>query len=376
MKRIAVLGSTGSIGVQTLDIVRKHPDRLKVVGLAAHRNADQIKQQAQEFGATHLALNDESAAKASGLPGGIDAVTALAALDDVDLVVVAVSGVIGLMPTIAAVQAGKDVALASKEVLVSAGEVVMPLVREKGVTMTPIDSEHSALFQCLQGYTNDQIAKLIITGSGGPFRGKTREDLKRVTTEQALQHPTWRMGGKITVDSATLMNKGLEVIEARWMFDVKPSQVEVVVHPQSIAHSFVKFTDGSVLGQFGWPDMRLAIQYALLYPERKPNDLKPWDPTDTPQLTFEKPDEQTFRCLALAKQALKAGGTMPCAMNAANEIAANAFLAGSCGFLQIADIVEEVMVKHAPGRPSLENLVQTDAWARRTAQSLLAVRTR
>lgn len=376
MKRIAVLGSTGSIGVQTLDIVRKHPDRLKVVGLAAHRNAEQIKQQAHEFGATHLALNDESAARQAGLPGGIDAVTALAALDDVDLVVVAVSGVIGLMPTIAAIQAGKDVALASKEVLVSAGEVVMPLVREKGVTMTPIDSEHSALFQCLQGYTHDQVDKLIITGSGGPFRGRTKEELRSVTTDQALQHPTWRMGGKITVDSATLMNKGLEVIEARWMFDVKPSQVDVVIHPQSIAHSFVKFTDGSVLGQFGWPDMRLAIQYALLYPERKPNDLKPWDPTETPQLTFEKPDESTFRCLALARQALKAGGTMPCAMNAANEVAANAFLAGSCGFLQIAEIVEEVMVKHALGRPSLENLVQTDSWARRTAQSLLTVRSR
>ncbi len=374
MKRIAVLGSTGSIGVQTLDIARQHPDRLQVVALAAYRNAELIRAQAKEFGAKHIALSDEQAAREAGIHGGIDAVTALAALDEVDLVVVAVNGVIGLMPTIAAVQAGKDVALASKEVLVAAGEVVMPLVREKGITMTPIDSEHSALFQCLQGYRSDQVSKLIITGSGGPFRGKKREELLRVTTDQALNHPTWRMGGKITVDSATLMNKGLEVIEARWMFNVRPDQVDVVIHPQSIAHSFVKFKDGSVLGQFGWPDMRLAIQYAMLYPERKPNDLKSWDPTMTPTLTFEEPDTSTFRCLYLARQALKTGGTMPCAMNAANEVAANAFLNGACGFLQIADIVEGVMVKHAPGRPNLENLVETDRWARRTAQSLLQVR--
>ena len=373
MKRIAVLGSTGSIGVQTLDIARQHPDRLEVVALAAYRNADKIRAQAAEFGVKRLALSEEAAGKASGIPGGIDAVADIAAGDDVDMVVVAVAGVIGLMPTIAAIQAGKDIALASKEVLVAAGEVVMPMVRDKGVMMVPIDSEHSALFQCMQGYTTDQIDKLIITGSGGPFRGKTRDELTKVTSEQALRHPTWRMGGKITVDSATLMNKGLEVIEARWLFDVKPEQVDVVVHPQSIAHSFVKFTDGSVLGQLGWPDMRLPIQYALLHPERKPNELKPWDPTDSPVLTFEKPDEKTFRCLALAKQAVKTGGTMPCAMNAANEIAANAFLAGSCGFLQIAEIVEEVMVKHAPGHPGLDNLVETDKWARRTARELLGI---
>jgi 1-deoxy-D-xylulose-5-phosphate reductoisomerase len=374
VKRVVVLGSTGSIGVQTLDIVRQHPDRLQVVGLAAHRNTEQIRDQAREFGVEHLAINDERAARAAGIPGGIDAVTALAAMDDVDLVVVAVAGVIGLMPTIAAIQAGKDVALASKEVLVSAGEVVMPLVRQHGITLTPIDSEHSALFQCLVGSTYDQIDKLIITGSGGPFRGKKREDLRHVTTEQALNHPTWRMGGKITVDSATLMNKGLEVIEARWMFNVKPSQVDVVIHPQSIAHSFVKFKDGSVLGQFGWPDMRLAIQYSMLYPERKPNELRSWDPTDTPTLTFEEPDAKTFRCLYLARQALDTGGTMPCAMNAANEVAANAFLDGTCGFLQIADVVEEVMVKHAPGRPRLDNLIETDTWARATASSLLEKR--
>jgi len=371
VKRVAVLGSTGSIGVQTLDMVRQHPDRLKVVALAAYRNADRIREQAKEFGVERIALRDVDAANAAGIPGGIDAVADLASADDVDLVVVAVAGVIGLMPTIAAIKAGKDIALASKEVLVSAGEVVMSLVRKHGVTMTPIDSEHSALFQCLQGHGSDQIEKLIITGSGGPFRGKKRAELGAVTTEQALNHPTWRMGGKITIDSATLMNKGLEVIEARWLFDVEPGQVDVVIHPQSIVHSFAKFKDGSVLGQFGWPDMRLPIQYAMLYPDRVPNDLRPWDPTETPELTFEKPDVETFRCLYLARQAAEAGGTMPCAMNAANEIAANAFLNGQCGFLQIADIVEEVMVKHAPGRAELDNLLETDDWARDAARALL-----
>lgn len=369
-----MLGSSGSIGVQTLDMVRQHPDRLSVVALAAHRNAEVLRQQAQEFGVKHLALADESAARKAGLPGGIDAVTALAAMDEVDLVVVAVAGVIGLMPTIAAIQAGKDIALASKEVLVAAGEVVMPLVAKHGITMTPIDSEHSALFQCMQGYTNDQIEKLIITGSGGPFRGRKKSELAAVSTDQALNHPTWRMGGKITVDSATLMNKGLEMIEAKWLFNVRPDQVDVVIHPESIAHSFVQFKDGSVLGQFGWPDMRMAIQYSMLYPERRPNNLRAWNPWDTPALHFEKPDEGTFRCLGLARQALKAGGTLPCAMNAANEVAANAFLNGTCSFLRIAEVVEEVMVRHAMGRPNLENLIQTDAWARRTAKAQLETR--
>ena len=366
-----MLGSTGSIGVQTLDIIRQHPDRLEVVALGAYRNAEKLRAQAAEFGVDQIALRDEDAGKASGIPGGIDAVADIATRDDVDMVVVAMAGVIGLMPTIAAIQAGKDIALASKEVLVSAGEVVMPMVKKHGVTMTPIDSEHSALFQCMQGYEVDQIDQLIVTGSGGPFRGKTKSDLANVTREDALKHPTWRMGGKITIDSATLMNKGLEVIEARWLFDVKPDQVEVVIHPQSVVHSFVKFKDGSVLGQFGWPDMRLPIQYALLHPERKPNELRPWDPISTPTLTFEEPDEKTFRCLYLARQAAEQGGTMPCAMNAANEIAANAFLNGTCGFLDIAETVEEVMVKHAPGTPDLDNLLETDAWARRTARSLL-----
>jgi len=285
--------------------------------------------------------------------------------------VVSVAGVIGLLPTVEAIKAGKAIALASKEVLVAAGEIVMPLIKEHGVTMTPIDSEHSALFQCLQGYSADQIDRLILTASGGPFRGKKTTDLQNISVDQALNHPTWRMGGKITIDSATLMNKGLETIEAKWLFGVDVSQVEVVVHPQSVVHSLVKFRDGSVLGQLGWPDMRLPIAYALLYPERKPNTLRPWNPVDTPNLTFEPVDEDTFRSLRLARQSAEVGGTMPCAMNAANEEAANAFLRGEVGFLQIPEIVERTMDAHQPEVPSLENLLLADAASREIARTLI-----
>lgn len=373
MKRLVVLGSTGSIGRQTLDIVRQHPDRLEIVGLVANRSGDELKKQASEFSVSHTALMDEAAAAKAGVAGGMSAVVDLATLADADIVVVAVAGVIGLEPTIAAIKAGKDIALASKEVLVSAGEVVMPLVRECGVTMTPIDSEHSALFQCLQGYSADQVDSLILTASGGPFRGKTRDELKAVTREQALAHPTWAMGGKITVDSATMMNKGLELIEARWLFEVEPNQVEIVLHPQSVVHSMVRFKDGSVLGQMGWPDMRLPIQYALLYPERKPNEMKRWNPVDTPTLTFEPPDDETFVGLRLARQSAEVGGTMPCAFNAANEEAANAFLEGRCTFLQIAETVERTMALHTVQTPNLHNLLETDAWARGTAREQMKV---
>ncbi len=373
MKRVAVLGSTGSIGKQTLDIVRQHPDRLQVVALAANRSAAALQAQATAYGVERLALMDESAAATAGLPGGLQAVVDLAVAPEVDVVVVSVAGVIGLLPTVEAIRAGKAIALASKEVLVAAGELVMPMVREHGVQLTPIDSEHSALFQCLQGYAPDQVDALILTASGGPFRGWRREQLEAVTREQALAHPTWSMGGKITVDSATLMNKGLEMIEARWLFDVPLERVEAVVHPQSVVHSMVRFKDGSVLGQMGWPNMRLPIQYALLYPERKPNELPRWSPLDTPNLTFEPMDTETFRCPALARKSLELGGTAPCAMNAANEEAANGFLQGRCGFLQIADVVEEVMARHKPARPSLDDLLATDRWARETARGLMGL---
>lgn len=368
VKRIVVLGSTGSIGTQTLDIVRQHSDRLQVVGLVANRSATDLLAQAREFGVKRIALMDETAARQHVLPGGMEAVCDIATLDEADLAVIAVSGVVGLEPTLRAIRAGKDIALASKEVLVAAGQVVMPLVAENKVKLTPIDSEHSALFQCLQGYETSQVSKLILTASGGPFRGRSREDLAKVTKEQVLAHPTWTMGGKITVDSATLMNKGLEVIEAHWLFGTSIDDVNVVVHPQSIIHSMVQFKDTSVLAQLGWPDMRLPIQYALLYPERKANELKPWNPVETPNLTFEQPDLETFRCLALAYEAARIGGTAACALNAANEETANAFLKGSIGFLQIADINESVLRDHNPVTPSLDNLLETDRWARETAR--------
>lgn len=362
MKRIVVLGSTGSIGVQTLDVVRQHPDRLQVVGLAAGRNADALQAQAAEWPGAKLALFEGG--EAHGIPSGMNAMIDLATLPEADLVVVSVAGVIGLQPTVAAIQAGKAIALASKEVLVAGGEFVMPLIRQHGVTMTPIDSEHSALFQCLQGYRSDQVAELILTASGGPFRGWSEAQLREVSVEQALNHPTWRMGGKITIDSATLMNKALEVIEAHWLFDVPIDQVSIVVHPQSIVHSFVKLADGSVLGQLGWPDMRLPIQLALLHPERKPNTLPPWNPVDTPNLTFEAYDPKVFRGPELACESARIGGTMPCVFNAANEAAVAAFFGGRIGFLQIQESVEAVMRRHEPVSVTFDALLETDRWAR------------
>jgi len=369
MKRVVVLGSTGSIGTQTLDVISQHPEDLCIVGLAASQNAGLLKEQAERFCVRNLALYRD--VPGSGIPSGMDALLKLSTLAEADIVVVSVAGVIGLLPTIAAIEAGKNIALASKEVLVAAGELVMATVRKYGVVLTPIDSEHSALFQCLQGYRSDQVDELIITASGGPFRGRKRADLQDVTVEQALNHPTWRMGGKITIDSATLMNKGLEAVEARWLFDVDIDSVKVVVHPQSIIHSMVKFKDGSVLGQLGWPNMRLPIAYALLYPDRKPNALKPWNPVDTPSLTFEPVDEETFTCLALAKQSVRIGGTMPCAMNAANEIAANAFLNGELRFLEISDVVSQTMQEHQLGVSTLDNVLSADATARAFARKLI-----
>lgn len=372
-KRLAILGSTGSIGRQTLDVVRRLPDRLQVTALAANSRGDQLKAQAAEFGVKHLALMDAEAAGASDVPAGIEAITELATRDDVDVVVVAVAGVIGLQPTLAGIRAGKQIALASKEVLVAAGEVVMREARERKVAITPIDSEHSAIFQCLQGAEPKSIRRLFLTASGGPFRGRSRRELSQVTTAQALAHPTWSMGGKITVDSATLMNKGLEMIEAQWLFDTPLALIEVVVHPQSVIHSMVEFSDTSVIAQLGWPDMRLPIQYALLYPDRVASNLEPWSPVKSGNLTFEAPDHDTFPALRLARRAGEAGGTVPCAFNAGNEEAANAFLRGECGFLQITDVVEEVVVRHRPGHPDLDHLLETDRWARETTRRLLGL---
>lgn len=373
MIRIALLGSTGSIGRQTLDVVREHPDRFEVVAMSARTSAESLRNQAREFGVQRLALMDKNAADKAGLPGGMEAVVELATLPEAELVVVAVAGVVGLVPTLAAIREGKRIALASKEVLVSAGELVMPLVRERGVMLTPIDSEHSAVFQCVQGVRPDQIAKVILTASGGPFRGWTREQLQNVTREQALNHPTWKMGGKITVDSATLMNKALEMIEARWLFNVPMDSVEVVVHPQSIVHSFVELTDGSVLAQLGWPDMRLPIQYALSFPERPASGLQPWRPHLTPNLTFEPPNEDILPSLRMARQVMKTGGTAPCAFNAANEEAVAQFLNGKCGFLAMAEVVERVVNRHAALPVTLEALLDVDKWARAEVRRILDI---
>lgn len=354
MKRVAILGATGSIGTQTLDIIRQHPTRLRAVALAAHRDSAKLETLAGEFGVTRAALASES----------IDSLIEMVTADDVDLVVVAIAGAAALLPTLAAIRARKQIALASKEVLVAAGELVMPLCAEYGVTMTPIDSEHSAIFQCLQGYRTDQIRSLTLTASGGPFRGKTREDLAQVTVAQALNHPTWTMGGKITIDSASLMNKALEMIEAKWLFGVRLDQVNVCVHPQSVVHSLVEFQDGSMLGQLGWPDMRLPIQYALLWPERVNNDLRPWNPTGTPNLTFEEVDEKTFPALELARAAERLGGTAPCAFNAANEAAVARFLKGEIKFLDIYDRVERCLNHHVVQSVTLETLLNADQESR------------
>lgn len=371
MKRIAILGSTGSIGRQTLDVIRQHPEELEVVSLAARTSGDLLKQQAADFGVEHVALMSEQAGRQAGVPGGMSAVIDCATLPEVDIVVMAVAGVIGLEPTLAAIEADKDIALASKEVLVSAGGTVMPRIREKGLSLSPIDSEHSAIHQCLLGARREEIETLYLTASGGPFFGRTKASLAHITVEEALKHPTWAMGGKITIDSATLMNKGLEVIEAHWLFGAPADQIEVVVHPQSIIHSMVKFLDGSVLAQMGWPDMRLPIQFALVGPDRIPNTNRHWNPLDTPHLEFLRPDPSVFRSLSLAYEAMRQEGTLPAAMNAANEEAANAFLRGECGFLQIAEVVEEVMERHTRTEASLEAVYAADAWARREALGLI-----
>lgn len=368
MRRVFVLGSTGSIGTQTLEIAAQYPDQLKVVGLAAKSSADLLQQQASSLGVTNVALFDPHPT----IPNGIDAIVNAVTAADVDWVVVSVAGVVGLIPTIAAIKAGKHIALASKEVLVAAGELVMPLVKEFGVKFTPIDSEHSAIWQCLQGYRTDQIKELILTASGGPFRGWSQEQLAKVTLEQALNHPTWNMGGKITVDSSTLFNKALETIEAKWLFGVDIDQVKTVIHPQSVLHSLVKFNDGSCLGQLGWPNMKLPISYALLYPDRLSNQLPNWDPTDTPNLTFEPVDHEAFPAINLAKQVMRTGGTMPCVFNAANEYAVAQFLAQKLTYLGIYETVEAVLADSTPQEVTLENILAADKMAREIAATKIA----
>ncbi len=361
MKNIAILGSTGSIGTQTLDIVQKNPD-LNVVGLGAGKNIDLLEKQIREFKPVLVAVFDEQKAKElkirvadtpAKIVSGMDGLIELSVMPESEILVTAIVGMIGIRPTIEAIRAGKDIALANKETLVTAGHLIMPLASQMNVSILPVDSEHSAIFQALHGEQRREIAKLLITASGGPFRGRTAEELEHVTVEETLKHPNWVMGQKITVDSATLVNKGLEVMEARWLFDVELSQIQVVVQPKSIIHSMVEFRDGAVIAQLGTPDMRLPIQYALFYPERRYLDGDRLDFRKLKEITFEEPDMETFLGLPMAIEAAEKGGSMPTVFNAANEAAVKLFLERKIGFTDIYRIIRSSMDEHrvisAPG---------------------------
>lgn len=354
MKTIAILGSTGSIGTQTLEIVRENPD-LQVAGLAAGSNVALMEKQAREFKPRLVSMQSESAAKdlAQRLADtdievayGMEGLLRIAQMPEMEMLVTAIVGMIGIRPTIAAIKAHKDIALANKETLVTAGHIIMPLAAREGVAILPVDSEHSAIFQSLQGQKRESVSRLLITASGGPFRGRTRKELEGVQLEDALKHPNWSMGHKITVDSATLVNKGLEVMEARWLFDVGLDDIEVVVHPQSIIHSMVEYADGGIIAQLGMPDMKLPIQYALFYPDRRPMNGKRVNFYELGSITFEKPDVETFTGLKLAMRAAREGGSMPTVFNAANEKAVSLFLQKKIRFLEIMDIIEMCMDAH------------------------------
>ncbi len=381
MKNIAILGSTGSIGRQTLEVIDQHKDKFSVVALSARSNAELLVDQARHFRPQYVVITNGnySYVKQALQPLGIevlegaDNLLTIASLPQVDIVVTALVGFSGLLPTIEAIKHNKNIALANKETLVVAGEIVTSLAKEHNVKILPVDSEHSAIFQCLMGEDPSWVEKIYLTASGGPFRGMTREQLKNIKKEQALNHPNWSMGSKITIDSATLMNKGLEAIEARWLFDLRPGQIDIIVHPQSIIHSLVQFIDGSIKAQMGLPDMRLPIQLALSYPERIPSSFQRFDFASYPSLTFEKPDTDVFRCLDLALEALNTGGNLPCVLNAANEVAVQAFLDGKIGFLDIAEVVEDTMNKiEFISHPSLEQYLECDRRAREYSQSIIA----
>lgn len=369
-KRIAILGSTGSIGTQTLEIVRANPE-LCVTALAAGTNVELMEAQIREFHPLTVCMWSEKAAgelalRTADMPVrivcGMDGLLAIAAMPEADILVTAIVGMIGIRPTIEAIKAHKTIALANKETLVTAGHLIMPLAKECGVSILPVDSEHSAIFQSLQGQPRARVQKILLTASGGPFRGKTRQQLEPMTVEDALKHPNWSMGKKVTIDSATLVNKGLEVMEARWLFDVELDQIEVLIHPQSILHSAVEFADGSIIGQMGLPDMKLPIQYALFYPDRKPMGGPRADLCSIARLTFEKPDMETFEGLSMALKAAEAGGTMPTVFNAANERAVSLFLQKKIRFLQIYELIAGCMSKHRiVNNPSVNEILEAEA---------------
>ena len=370
MKKIAILGSTGSIGTQTLEIVRNNPD-LQVTALAAGRNVRLLEEQVREFKPSLVAVWDEKDAadfrtRVSDMQvqvvSGMDGLLQVASHEPSEILVTAIVGMIGIQPTIAAIRAGKDIALANKETLVTAGHIIMPLAKECGVSILPVDSEHSAIFQSLNGENRERLEKILLTASGGPFRGKTRADLENMSVADALKHPNWSMGKKVTIDSASLVNKGLEVMEARWLFDVSLDQIQVVIHPQSIIHSAVQYTDGGIMAQLGTPDMKLPIQYALFYPDRRPMAGKRVDFFALGQLTFEAPDMDTFQGLALAYQAARTGGSLPTVFNAANEKAVALLLEERIRFVQIPDLIRACMEAHRViENPTVEQIMQTEA---------------
>lgn len=372
MKKIAILGSTGSIGTQTLEIVRANPD-LQVVALAAGSSVAKMEEQIREFRPLVAGMWTEEAAKELAgrvsdlnvrIVAGMDGLIEIAQMPESEVLVTAIVGMIGIRPTIAAINQGKDIALANKETLVTAGHIIMPLAKEKGVSILPVDSEHSAVFQSMQGQPQKRISKILLTASGGPFRGKTRAELADMTVEDALKHPNWSMGRKITIDSASLVNKGLEVMEARWLFDVALSQIQVLIHPQSILHSAVEYVDGAVIGQMGAPDMKLPIQYALFYPDRRPMNGPKVDFYQLSQMTFEKPDMDTFSGLALALRAAEEGGSMPTVFNAANEMAVSLFLDKKIRFLQIYELIEACMENHQKIEvPDVNQILEAEAEA-------------
>ena len=372
MKNIVVLGSTGSIGTQTLEIVDAYQDKLQVVAFAAGSNVEKIEPQIRKYHPKKVVMFDEAAAKAlktkvadldvtvlAGMSGLIEICT----MEEADVVLTAVVGMIGITPTIEAIKAGKDIALANKETLVTAGHIIMPLAKQMGVSILPVDSEHSAIFQSLNGEPKNRLKKILLTASGGPFRGMSKEQLADKTVKDALKHPNWSMGPKITIDSATMVNKGLEVMEAGWLFDVNYDQIQVVVHPQSIIHSMVEYVDGAVIAQLGLPDMKLPIQYALFYPDRLPMNTTGIDFFQLGQISFEKPDLETFQGLKLAYEAFEKGGSMPTVFNAANEKAVSLFLHEKIRFLDIADIIAETMSKHQViAKPDVEQILMTEQW--------------
>lgn len=381
LKRIAIFGSTGSIGTQALDVIAANPDKFSVEILSAQNNADLLVQQALKFSPNIVVIGDENkyekvkealAATCTKVFAGEKSLEEVAAMDCYDLMLAAIVGYAGLKPTLTAINNGKAVALANKETLVVAGDIVMKMAVEKRVPIIPVDSEHSAIFQCLVGETRNPIEKVILTASGGPFLGRKPNFLVNVKREHALQHPNWNMGAKVTIDSATLMNKGLEMIEAKWLFNLKPEQIQVIIHPQSIIHSMVQFEDGSIKAQLGLPDMKLPIQYALSFPKRIINTFPRYDFKKVSNLTFEQPDLKTFRNLALAIESLEKGGNLPCVMNAANEIAVFAFLRNRIGFLDMTDVIEKTMQKVSfISQPSLEEYYDSDGEARTYAADLI-----